>query len=92
MLGLANRARKLALGMSAAIGSLKKKRCKLIILAHDIAANAERKITAEALDAGVDIVRSGNKDALGRAFGRKEVAIIAVEDAGFAQSLKEILS
>ncbi|MFQ5651402.1 MAG: L7Ae/L30e/S12e/Gadd45 family ribosomal protein [bacterium] len=91
LLGLANRARKVTLGMSGTSNSIKKGQCQLLILTMDISSNTRAKIAAAAEERKVRILTCGSKDEFGQIFGRAEVAIIGVEDAGFARALQEIL-
>lgn len=91
LLGFAHRARKLTLGMTSTLRSLKKGRTQLLILAFDVSDNVQSKIRLAAKENRVAILTYGTKDAFGQLFGRNEVGIIGVDDAGFAGSLQEIL-
>lgn len=91
LLGLANRAHKLSLGMTATQKAIARGHCRLLILATDIARNAEEKVGSEAKRHNVPVTSGGSKDDFGRIFGRREVAIIGVNDSGFAKSLSGLL-
>lgn len=90
ILGFANRARKLTLGMSATQNALKKGQLKLIILAEDCARNARSKIE-QANRHNIEIFSYSNKENLGAFFKRGELGIIGIQDQDFANSLKKFL-
>ena len=92
LLGLANRARKLTLGMTATLQSIRRGKLKLLIVATDCSENARSKIQFAAQQSQIIILNFGTKDELGRYLGRNEVGIIGVEDSGFANALQKILN
>lgn len=91
LIGLANRARKLTLGMSATLQAIRQRRVQLLILADNISVNAASKVEKAAIENGIAIVRGGSKDAYGQICGRAELGIIGVEDTAFAKSLRKVL-
>jgi len=90
ILGFANRARKLTLGMTATVAALKRGRLKLIILAEDCAENTRSKIDLHNRH-NLKILNYSNKENLGLFFGRGEVGIIGIQDQDFANSFKQLL-
>jgi len=92
ILGFANRAGKLRLGMSSNLQALAKGRACAIIFAEDSSENAQSKIKSAASAKRVPIYRFGNKARFGELFGRNEVAIIGIVDSGFAKAIFEILN
>jgi len=89
ILGLANRAGKLQLGMAATLKSLKRKKTRLLIFSEDVSQNGRRKVEA-ATSSNVKIVEISNKSQLGQTLGRGELGIIAVEDDHFSSSLQKL--
>ena len=92
ILGFAYRARKLTIGMSATVGSIKSRKAHAVILASDVSDNAGSKIRSAAETIGLPVHRIGTKDDFGRLFGRGDVAIIGVTGRTFAKSVSEILN
>ncbi len=88
LLGLANRARLLSIGMTATVKTIKYRETQLVILAEDLSPNAAKKITEAARKKRIPVLSLSTKDTLGQRLGRNEVGIIGVNDAGFAVSLR----
>ncbi len=91
LLGMANRARMLTLGMSATVQSLRKGQTQLLIVAEDLSDNAKSKLKTASGERHIETVSCGNKDELGRLFGRSELGIVGVDDPGFAKTLFGLL-
>ncbi len=91
MLGFANRAGKVTLGMTSTIGNLRKRKVQTLILATDLADNAEFTIKSNARNQNVPIFTCCTKDEFGQLFGRNEIGIIGIIDANFAKSINKIL-
>ncbi len=90
ILGFANRARKLTLGMTATVSALKRGGLKLIILAEDCSENTQSKIQLHNRH-NLQVLEYSNKENLGLFFGRGEVGIIGIQDQDFAKSLKKLI-
>ena len=90
ILGFANRARKLTLGMTSTLRSYKMGKVSLVLLASDLSENASQKIKAS-LETKIPIMNYGTKDLFGQAFGRREVGIVGVTDPQFAKSIQGCL-
>jgi ribosomal protein L7Ae-like RNA K-turn-binding protein len=91
ILGFANRAGKLRLGMSSNLQTLAKGQAGAIILAEDSSGHVQSKIKSAACARRVPVYQFGNKARFGELFGRKEAGVIAVIDSGFAKAIFEIL-
>jgi len=91
LLGMANRTRKLTLGMSVTQESLRAGRTILLLLAADLSENAAKKVSAVADEKKTPILRAGSKQKYGELFGRVELGIIGIEDHGFAKAIKKAL-
>ncbi len=89
MLGIARRAGKTAMGYDAAQSAMQNGECRLVVLASDLSDRTLRNISGVAEQTNTEIVRSGfGMDILGKAVGRKQTGIIAINDSGFAKSIK----
>lgn len=92
ILGFAQRARKLTLGMDATVQAIRKNKVRAVILAEDLAENARQKIAAAAKPANVPQYTFGSKSAFAGALGRRETGIIGIIDDAFAKSIFKIVN
>ncbi|MFQ5677091.1 MAG: ribosomal L7Ae/L30e/S12e/Gadd45 family protein, partial [bacterium] len=90
MLRFAHRARKLTFGMTGTANSLRKGKTRVIVLANDLAQNAENKLKPLLSQKRVPIFRCGTKKQLGDFFGRAEIGIIGIDDISFAKAIQKI--
>jgi ribosomal protein L7Ae-like RNA K-turn-binding protein len=88
-LGLALRARKLALGYDAVARELGRNRVALLLVAQDFSAAAKRRLLFNR--AGISQITLGTKQEWGEFWGRKEVGVFAITDANFAAGLLQKL-
>ncbi|KAA3615539.1 MAG: hypothetical protein DWQ05_14405 [Calditrichaeota bacterium] len=89
LLGLAIRARKLAIGASAVDANLRKRAVHLILLANDAGANTERKVRAllETLQFKCPIIQYKTKDEIGAILNRTDVSVVGILDENFAAGI-----
>ena len=87
----ARRARLLAVGADAVRDALAASRVQLLLLARDAAAAARTAAVVRCQARGLALMWS-NKTRLGELLGRREVAVVAVEDAGLAVALAAAIS
>ncbi len=85
LLGLARRARKIALGHEAVQEALGRKQAALVILATDFSESAQAHLAEKY--PGVPRVHIGTKNEWGEFWGRKEVGVMAVTDRNLAQGI-----
>lgn len=88
VLGIAQAAGCLVSGDSACEEALRKGRVYLLILAHDASANTKRRFSSRATREDVSFVELATKQALGKAIGKPDRAVIAVCDPAFAKKLQ----
>lgn len=84
MLGIARRAGRLSVGTEAVLGSVKRKKAFLVVIASDISAKTEKEVRFAARDSDIKIIRI--KDdifTVSRAIGTK-AGVISVDDEGLA--------
>jgi predicted RNA-binding protein YlxR (DUF448 family) len=86
LLGGARRAGLLALGTEAVRAALGRRAVVLLVVARDAAPGRE-ELSRAAERLGGDCLVYGDKRTLGKLFGRDELAVIAVLDAGVAREL-----
>jgi predicted RNA-binding protein YlxR (DUF448 family)/ribosomal protein L30E len=82
----AHRARRVAVGTDAVMGALEIREAKLLVSAHD-AAGRRNDLEATARRLEIMSIQFDTKEGLGRMFGRAELGVIAVLDAGIADEL-----
>ena len=86
-LGLCMRAGKAAAGETAAYNAIKKGKANLIIVSEDASDNTKKKFRNSAEYHKVNIIFFGEKMELGHCLGKKEISVLAVCDAGFAEKI-----
>lgn len=91
-LGLAQAARRLAVGDMACQEALGKGRVGLIVLARDASHRTKRRFVFLAERHSVPCVEMASKAELGQALGRRDVAVIGVCDQGFSRSIQAALA
>lgn len=89
LIGLAQRAGKLAPGRFAVIKSIKQADARLIIFSRDASEKLQKEITA--FVRGVKIVRLLTRNELGAVLGRNELAVLAVCDPNFAREIEKLI-
>ena len=89
LLGLAERAGKIASGEFAAEKAVKTGKARLIIVAEDASDNTKKKFQNMCDFYEVPIYFYKDKDTLGHAMGKEFRASLAVLDAGFAKGIKK---
>ena len=89
MLGLAQKAGRIASGEFATEKAVRSGRANLILLTEDASANTQKKITDMAAYYELPLIIYGNKADVGRSIGKGERSMLAVLDAGFAASLEK---
>jgi ribosomal protein L7Ae-like RNA K-turn-binding protein len=88
LLGLARRAGKIVTGDEACMKTVRSGHAKLVILAVDASENTRKKYTDKCKFYHTQLVITGDRNALGQALGRPDQVVIAVEDEGFAGSIR----
>jgi ribosomal protein L7Ae-like RNA K-turn-binding protein len=91
LLGIAQAAGYLVSGHTACDEAMKLNRVCLLILACDASEKVKRKFTAKAFEHRIPIIEAASKEALGKAIGRPERAVVGVCDSGLAKSLSASL-
>jgi ribosomal protein L7Ae-like RNA K-turn-binding protein len=84
-LGLAYRARKIAIGEDSIFEAIRENKAKLIIIAHDASELTRKKTQDKCLFYGVKYLNLSTKIQLGSSIGKEMIAIIAILDNGFAK-------
>ncbi len=90
MLGLAMKAGKAASGGFAAEKSVKGNLARLLIIAEDATDGTKKKFRDMCEYYGVTVLVTGSKETLGRALGREERSVIAVNDENFAEAIRKL--
>lgn len=93
MLGLALKAGRVEVGEEPVGAAARAKKARVIFVAQDAAPSSVRRAQSFArAGSTLCVTLPADKDALGRSLGRSSVAMCAVTDIGFAQSLVQKLA
>lgn len=87
LLGLAQRAGKIASGEDLVIKAIQKRRARLVIIAEDTSETTRKKIMDKCSYYQVPVKMTGDRHSLGNAIGKPARVAIAVLDEGFAKKL-----
>lgn len=89
LLGLARRAGRLGMGVSAVEKMVAKGENPMVIAATDVGESLKGKISRwEPVRGVVDNVLTGED--MARAFGREKLAVVAVSDSGFVKGIRKL--
>jgi len=91
LLGLAQRAGKLASGFDAVHRAVVRGRAKLIILSIDASARTAERTRRIAGEYGVPCIAWATMQELGQAVGKPDRAVVALLDEGFASAVRKAL-
>ena len=88
-LGLVTRAQKLVSGSDMVIDEIRKGHAYLVILASDAASNTTKQIKDKTTYYKVPLIIKHTKEELSKAISKRDRAVIAILDQGFAKILME---
>lgn len=91
-LGLAMRAGKVLAGDDTVMKAVRSGEAKLVILAEDAAANAQKKYRDKCSHYRIPLVEYGSRLELGTAVGKVDRVVLAVTDDGFAGRISQGLA
>lgn len=91
LLGLAQRAGKLATGFDAVKLALNKNQVKLIIIGSDVSQNTKDKLTFLLRKKKIETIKIFSSQEITQALG-KERKLVAVTDSGFSKAIKKNLN
>ena len=91
LLGLAQRAGRLASGGEAAEGCIRSGKAALVLLASDASEGTRKRYEDMARFRKVELCTVLTKEKLGASIGKAERSAVAVADAGFAKAMKKCL-
>lgn len=86
-IGLAYRARKVAVGTEMTIDRMRKHALHLVVLATDCSHTTKKKIYDKAKTYGVEVLEVLSSDEISRALGKDDIKVIGISDRGFSQLL-----
>jgi ribosomal protein L7Ae-like RNA K-turn-binding protein len=91
IIGLAARARKIISGEELVIKEIRNKKAKLVLLAEDGSDNTKKKVLDKCKFYGVPCRIVNDRYRLGKAIGKSERVVVAVNEQGFAKKLITLL-
>lgn len=89
ILGLCQRAGKLASGETSCLNAIRDASAQLIIVAENASDNTKKKFSDSASFYNRELIVIGDKFELGRAIGKEERAVLCIMDGGFAKKILE---
>ncbi|MBM7540613.1 YlxQ family RNA-binding protein [Amphibacillus cookii] len=91
MIGLATRARQIAVGEDQIIKAIKQRQAKLVLIANDIGLQTNKKLTDKCKFYRVPYRTIVDRDTLSHAIGKAGRVAIAITDEGFAEKICSLL-
>lgn len=88
LIGLCQRAGKIASGGFLALSEVRANKSKLIIIAEDASDNTKKRFFDKCKYYKVPIYEYGNMDMLGHIIGKGDRTVISISDKGFALTIK----
>jgi ribosomal protein L7Ae-like RNA K-turn-binding protein len=92
LLGIAFKGGNAVLGRDAVRESIHRGRARAVILAADAGPSIARELQGLAAAGAVPVHVVATRDLLGRNFGRGEIAVVSITDAGLADAVGKIIS
>ncbi len=92
LLGLANRAGQISAGAMQTEKAIMTGKCKLLLIAEDVASETLKRLMIMTEETGTPTLKMLTKLQLGTAVGKSPKAAIAINDSGFANSLRRMVS
>lgn len=91
MIGLATRANKISVGEDQILKDIKQGSAKLLLIANDIGASSEKKLTDKANYYDVPFRTVVDREQLSHAIGKFGRVAVAITDEGFANKISSML-
>lgn len=91
LLGFAQKAGGVVAGLDAAQRAIERRRARLVLVATDASLRTRAQAVKACAKAGVRLVHWGEKEALGRALGIRDVAIVAIIHPQFSAAIARTL-
>lgn len=91
LIGLAQRARKIALGEETIVKAIQQRKAHLVLLAADIGEQTRKKLTDKCTFYNIPYVIVDDRETLSQAIGSSGRVAIAIVDQGFARKLASLL-
>lgn len=92
LLGMAQKAGKISGGAFQVEQSVKSKKARLVIISEDMSERSAKQYNDMCSYHKVPLVKYGDMESLGHAIGKEYRAAVAVNDAGFAESLLKLIN
>ncbi|WP_069649565.1 L7Ae/L30e/S12e/Gadd45 family ribosomal protein [Caloranaerobacter ferrireducens] len=91
LLGLCMKAGHLKFGEMGCEIAIKKRKCRLLIIANDASENTKNKFIKLTKRYGIKQIIYGDKDALGSSIGKGLISTIAICDDNFSKAIVKLL-
>ncbi len=90
LIGLAARARKVSYGADSVEMQIKNRKVNLIIVADDASKRTKDKFNKIALQYDIPIIVAENIEALSKAIGKSNKAVLGIEDINLSKEIQKI--
>ena len=90
LIGLPARARKVSYGADSVEMQIKKRKVNLIIVADDASKRTKDKFNKIALQYDIPIIVAENIEALSKAIGKSNKAVLGIEDINLSKEIQKI--
>ena len=91
LLGLAKKSGSLKPGEMGSIEAIKKKQCKLLIIADDASDNTKKKFINLSKNYNISNIIFGSKEEIGSSIGKEFISVVAILDSNFTKAILELL-
>lgn len=91
LIGLSKRAGKLVSGATAVENSIKTGNARLVIISEEASSHTSQRFYNMCKYGGIDIIKIGNREALGECIGKPDRTLIAITDMAFKAMILDVL-
>lgn len=91
LIGLCQKAGRLTSGEVSSEKAIKSKKSHLLIITKDASKNTHKKFTNRCTYYNVPLIEFGTKNTLGNAIGKKERAVISINDKNLANAITDLI-
>jgi len=91
LLGLAKKSGSLKPGEMGSMEAIKKKQCKLLIIAEDASENTKKKFINLSNKYNIKIIIFGSKDEIGNSIGKEIISVVSILDSNFTKAILDLL-
>lgn len=91
MIGIGKKANYIVLGETGCIQTIKKKKCKLILLSSDASKNTTKRFEDLCSVNNIKYFKISDKESLGSSVGKGFISVMSITDMKFAKVIEKII-